>query len=206
MQFIILIKAKKLSDDNDYTEIFADQILQVKNSEAIYEDFAICAFFAVEGMWDPTTLQEEALEEFPLGSVANYRSKLVDAVMNYLACRQKWNAFYEGPLVQCFPSQVPPRKYISHASAQRLKLPYTEKEGYLKFKCMIGLCKDDWSLDDKSHAEQMKLCIELLELGAYCLPGEVIASEKVRKFVGKCMEMELLLCLKNVRQGNRVRI
>ena len=169
--------------------------------EVIYEDFSVTAFMAVEGMWDPSTLQEEILEECSLGSPANYRSKMVDAVMNYLACNRKFAAFFGGPLAQAFPSQIPPRKYISHACAQALRLPYTTKEAFLKFKCMTGLFKDDWSLDDKTHKEQMKLCTEVLELGAYALPGEVIASEKVKVFVEKCMKMDLLMCIKNVRQG-----
>ena len=184
-----------------YTEVYIDQIMQVDNMETIFEDFTVSAYMAVDGLWDPTTLQEEALEESCLGSVANYRSKIVDAVMNYLACKQKWAAFHSGPLVQCLPAQIPPRKYISHASAQALRLPYTSKEAFLKFKCLLGLCKDDWPLDEKSHKEQMKLCMDLLELGAYALPGEVIASLKVKGFVEKCMQMDLLMCLKNVRQG-----
>ena len=69
---------------------------------------------------------------------------------------------------------------------------------------MVGLCKTDWALEEKAHAEQMKLCIDLLELGAYALPGEVIASEKVKTFVEKCMKMDLLMCIKNVRQGKIV--
>ena len=181
--------------------MFIDQILQVKNCETIYEDFAVTAFFAVEGLWDPSTMQEDLMEESPLGSVANYRSKVVDATMNYLACRQKWSAFHQGPLVQAFPTQVPPRKYISHTVAQALKLPYTMTEAFLKFKCLIGLCKNEWELDDKVHADNLKLCMEILELGAYCLPGEVIASQKMKDFVETCMKNELLICLKNIRQG-----
>ena len=184
-----------------YTEIYIDQIMQVKNMETIYEDFSVSAYMAVEGLWDPTTLQEEELEESCLGSIANYRSKLVDAVMNYLACKQKWAAFHSGPLVQCLPAQIPPRKYISAACAQAHRLPYTSKEAFLKFKCLLGLIKDDWSLDEKSHKEQMKLCMDILELGAYALPGEVIASLKVKGFVEKCMDMDLMMCLKNIRQG-----
>ena len=200
--YFIFSKAKDLAGDNDYTEIFVDQVLQVKNCEAIFEDFAITAYFAVEGIWDPSTLQEGLMEESPLGTVANYRSKVVDATMNYLACKQKWSAFHTGPLVQAYPTQVPPRKYISHAVAQSLKLPYTTTEAFLKFKCMVGLCKkDEWSLDEKKHSLNMKLCIELLELGAYCLPGEVIASLTVKEFVESCMKYDLLICLKNVRQG-----
>ena len=152
-------------------------------------------------MWDPSTLQEGFMEESPLGTVANYRSKMVDATLNYLACKQKWSAFFTGPLVQAFPSQVPPRKYISHAVAQKLKLPYNTTEAFLKFKCMTGLVDDEWALDEKTHATKMKLCIEILELGAYCLPGEVIASLKVKNFVEACMKHDLLLCLKNIRQG-----
>ena len=196
------ISAKDLKEDGEYTEIYADQIMQVKNMEVIYEDFTVSAFMAVDGMWDPTTLQEEALEEFSLGSVANYRSKMVDAVMNFLACKQKWAAFHTGPLVQCLPAQIPPRKYISNSIAHALRLPYTSKEAYLKFKCLTGLCKEDWALDEKVHKEQMKLCTEILELGAYALPGEVLASAKVRDFVDKCMDKDLQMCIKNVRQGN----
>ena len=51
----------------------------------------------------------------------------------------------------------------------------------------------------------MKLCTEILELGAYALPGEVIASAKVKDFVNKCMEKDLLMCIKNVRQGKQVK-
>lgn len=193
-----------MKDDNEYTEIHIDQILQVKNSEVIHEDFAVTAYMAVDGLWDPTTLQEDILEECSLGSPANYRSKIVDATTNFLACNQKWAAFFGGPLTQAFPTQIPPRKYISHACAQALRLPYTSKEAFLKYKCMVGLCKTDWALEEKAHAEQMKLCIDLLELGAYALPGEVIASEKVKTFVEKCMKMDLLMCIKNVRQGKIV--
>ena len=195
-----------MKGDNDYTEVFIDQTLQVKNCEAIYEDFVVTAFLSVDGMWDPNTLQEGIMEESPLGSTANYRSKMVDAVMNYLACARKWSAFYNGPLVQAFPMQVPPRDYISASCAKALKLPHNSKEAFLKFKCLIGLCKKDWEIDEKVHSEQMKLCVEILELGAYCLPGEVIASRNVKDFVEKCMEKDLLACLKNVRQGKFPRI
>ena len=169
--------------------------------ETIYEEFVATVFFAVEGCWDPRTMQDGTLESTPLGTAANYRSKAVDATMCYIACKQKWASFSVGPLVQCFPSQIPPRKYLKHDMAQKLKLPFTCKEAYQKLSMLIGKCKSDWDLTDVEHGEQMKLCYEILELGCYCLPGEVIASEKVKDFVDTCLKMDVLYAMKKIRQG-----
>ena len=197
----ICFTAKDLATPDDYSEVHFDQLLQAKNIEAIYEEFLVTAFFATEGCNDPRVLQDEALEGTPLGTLANYRAKVLDAAMCFIACNQKWMAFHSGPLVQSFPKQIPPRKYLSHKLAQALKLPYTCAEAFQKFKKLLSQCKEDWEVDDKVHGEQMKICREILELGAYVLPGEVIASEKMKDFVCKCLQKELLLCIKKIRQG-----
>ena len=169
--------------------------------ESIYEEFLVTAFFAIEGCNDPKILQDESLEGTPLGSLANYRSKVLDASMCFIACNQKWMAFHTGPLVQSFPNQIPPRKYLSHKVAQALKLPYTCAEAFRKFKKLLSESKTDWELNDQEHEEQLKICKEILELGSYVLPGEVIASEKMKEFVCKCLKMELLMSIKKIRQG-----
>ena len=198
---LISITAKELTLPDDYSEVHFDQLLQAKNIEAIYEEFLVTAFFATEGCNDPRVLQDEALEGTPLGTLANYRAKILDAAMCFIACNQKWMAFHTGPLVQSFPKQIPPRKYLSHKLAHTLKLPYTCAEAFQKFKKLLNQCKEDWEVDDKIHGEQMRICREMLELGAYVLPGEVIASEKMKDFVSKCLQKELLLCIKKIRQG-----
>ena len=100
-----------------------------------------------------------------------------------------------------FPNQIPPRKYLSHKVAQALKLPYTCAEAFRKFKKLLAESKTEWELNDQEHEEQLKICKEILELGSYVLPGEVIASEKFKDFVCKCLKMELLMSIKNIRRG-----
>ena len=85
--------------------------------------------------------------------------------------------------------------------AQKLKLPFTCKEAFQKLNMLIGKCKLEWDLTDGEHGEQMKLCHEILELGCYCLPGEVIASDKVKDFVDICLKMDVLYAMKKIRQG-----
>ena len=182
--------------------MFIDQTLRATNIETIYEEFVAQIFFAVEGCWDPKTLQDEALEGSPLGSLANYRSKVIDAVLNYVACRQKWYSFHRGPLAQCFPTQIPPRKYLEHKVAQSLKLPFICKEAFLKLGSLLFKCKQGWELSDKIHDEQMKIGQEILELGCYCLPGEVIANEKIFEYINECLKQDMLMSLKKVRRGN----
>ena len=79
--FNVILKtpqAKELEDDMQYTEIYVDQILQVKNMEVIYEDFTVSAFMAVDGLWDPTTIQDEELEESCIGTCLLYTSDAAD--------------------------------------------------------------------------------------------------------------------------------
>lgn len=169
--------------------------------ESIYEEFIVSVFFAVEGCYDPRTLQDETLESTPLGSLANYRDKVLDAVMCFVACNQKWLSHHRGPLVEAYPNQIPPRKYLSHKVAQALKLPYTCAEAFTKFKFLLTQCKSDWELNEKEHEEQLRICKEILQLGCYVLPGEVIASQKAEKFVMQCIEKELMMSLINIRRG-----
>ena len=61
--------------DEHFAEVFIEQIRQVTNSEVMFEEFAIQAFFNPDDLWDPRILNEEALETSPLGTVSNYRNK-----------------------------------------------------------------------------------------------------------------------------------
>ena len=63
--------------DDNYTEIFIDQLVQISNSEAMFEDFHVQIYFSTENLWDPKIIQNEELESSPLGSKANYRSKYI---------------------------------------------------------------------------------------------------------------------------------
>ena len=63
------------SHDENYAEVFMDQLRCISNSEVLYEEYAIQAFFNPDDLWDPKILNEEAGERFPLGSLANYRNK-----------------------------------------------------------------------------------------------------------------------------------
>ena len=78
---------------------------------------------------------------------------------------QKFKALYEGPLMQVFPETIPARSYMSHGMAQALGLPYTIKEAWVRYRNLTHECKKEWENGEKSHVEQMKLCVSLLELG-----------------------------------------
>ena len=64
-------------DSNEYNEVFVDQTRKVQNQEVIYEEFTVHMFFACEDLWDPTILQNQNSDGTALGTVANYRAKLV---------------------------------------------------------------------------------------------------------------------------------
>lgn len=71
--------------DEHFAEIFIKQLRLVTNSEVLYEEFAIQAYFNPEGLWDPKILNEEVLESSPLGTISNYRNKyLVSARKNVI--------------------------------------------------------------------------------------------------------------------------
>ena len=61
--------------DSHFAEVFIKQTRMITNSEVLFEEFAIQAFFSQDDLWDPRILNEEALESSPLGSISNYRNK-----------------------------------------------------------------------------------------------------------------------------------
>ena len=67
--------------------------------------------------------------------------------------------------MQIFPESIPARSYISHGVAQALGLPYTVKEAWSRYRAITEECKRESEKEDGDHAEQMKLCVSLLELG-----------------------------------------
>ena len=60
---------------HDFVEVKVEQVCKIQNSEAIYGEYLAQIFFALDDVWDPNVLQNDAYEETPLGSVANYRTK-----------------------------------------------------------------------------------------------------------------------------------
>ena len=68
--------------DDNYAEVFIDQIRCISNSEVLYEEFAIQAFFNPDDLWDPKILNEEIGESSPLGSLSNYRNKYLVSFNN----------------------------------------------------------------------------------------------------------------------------
>lgn len=95
--------------------------------------------------------------------------KIQDAVLNFVACMQKFKILYEGPLVQIFPETIPARDYISHGAAQALGLPYSIREAWKRYRILVGDCNKEWEKENGNHEEQMKLCVSILELGMYNL-------------------------------------
>lgn len=61
--------------DDNYAEVFIDQLRCITNSEVVFEEFAIQMYFNPDDLWDPTILNEETWESSPLGSLSNYRNK-----------------------------------------------------------------------------------------------------------------------------------
>ena len=61
--------------NDHFAEIFIKQIRHITNSEVMYEEFTIQAFFNPDGLWDPRIVNEETLENSPLGTISNYRNK-----------------------------------------------------------------------------------------------------------------------------------
>ena len=80
---------------------------------------------------------------------------------------QKFKALYEAPLAQFFVNSFQARDHMSHGMAQSLQLPYTVKEAWSKYRKLKNLCKKEWEIDNNEHADQMKLCISILELGKF---------------------------------------
>lgn len=67
--------------------------------------------------------------------------------------------------MQMFPNSFPAREYVSQGVARSLQLPYTVKEAWEKYRRLANSCKKEWKIENKEHAEQLKICTSLLELG-----------------------------------------
>ena len=57
-------------------ELFARETVRIENSECVYVDLKVEALFSEESLGDPRIFNNESLEQSPLGSLANYRSKI----------------------------------------------------------------------------------------------------------------------------------
>ena len=55
--------------------MFVDELTKITNSEVIFSDKLVRVYFPTEGISDPTTFNEQELEETQLGTFANYRNK-----------------------------------------------------------------------------------------------------------------------------------
>ena len=62
--------------ENNEIEVFADEILQIQNREAVYRDFYVQVYFSTENLVNQYIFNESALEAAPLNSVANYRTRI----------------------------------------------------------------------------------------------------------------------------------
>lgn len=58
-------------------EIFADELVRVENTEVIYRDLMVQVYFCEDMLGDPTIFNNDELEESPLGTLANYRIKIM---------------------------------------------------------------------------------------------------------------------------------
>ena len=56
-------------------EIFMDEWIRVESQEVIYTDRLVKVIFGEEGLYDPSLINEQELEESPLGSFSSYRNK-----------------------------------------------------------------------------------------------------------------------------------
>ena len=95
---------------------------------------------------DPSIFNNEEMEESPLGSLSNYRCKIMvrlarndmrgsivialfqDASVNYFGTLYKWNSLLEGCLAQELPEYVPGHEYLSSDSVRRYKVNHLVKE------------------------------------------------------------------------------
>ena len=77
---------------------------------------------------------------------------------------QKLAVLFNGPLKQEFPRVIPARQYLSLAKANALNLPFSTKDAPRKFEKLQKEMRLSWGPEDKIHAEQLKLCKQLLEI------------------------------------------
>ena len=57
-------------------EIYADEVLKITNDEATYVDLYVQAYFSFDDLGDQKIFNENELEMAPLGSPANYRTRV----------------------------------------------------------------------------------------------------------------------------------
>ena len=58
-------------------ELYADELVVVENTESAYTDLAVQVYFSEEMLGDPTIFNNEEMEESPLGTLSNYRCKIM---------------------------------------------------------------------------------------------------------------------------------
>ena len=67
------IESYKESD----VEIFVDEWIKIENQEVVYTDRLVKILFEEDELYDPSLINEQALEESALGSFSNYRNKIM---------------------------------------------------------------------------------------------------------------------------------
>ena len=60
---------------NSDVEIFVDEWVKVENQEVVYTDRMVKVLFSEDDLFDPCLINEQVLEESPLGSMSSYRNK-----------------------------------------------------------------------------------------------------------------------------------
>ena len=188
-------------DPNAFNEMHVEQIKHLENQEMIFDEYDVSVFFCIKDLWNPEVFQSGEMEGTALGTAANYREKVVDAALNYMSARQKFEAMYEGSLKQKLPETIPARQYVSSAVAQALYLPYSAKDAVKKFNRLLQKTKTTWNIESNEHKEQLKLGAALIELGAHMMPQLFLDSCACREFIDKCLQNDFLACLINIRKG-----
>ena len=62
---------------NNEVELFAREVVRIENDECVYIDLKVDALFNEEALGDPNIFNNESLETSPLGSLSNYRQKIM---------------------------------------------------------------------------------------------------------------------------------
>ena len=189
-------------DPNSFNEMHVTQIKHLQNQEMIFDEYEVSIFFCTKGLWNPEVFQNGEMEGSLLGSTANYREKAVDAALNFLSAKQKFDAMYEGVLKQKLPETIPARQYVSANVAQALSLPYSSRDAVKKFNNLLQKTKSSWNIESSEHAEQMKLGAALIELGAHMMPQFFLDSYTCKEFINKCLQNDFHACLINIRKGD----
>ena len=73
---IFTVKDNEAFNGNEI-EVFVDEMVRITNAEATFTDKYVQVFFSEVNLNDPSLFNEQELEESQLGSLANYRSKVM---------------------------------------------------------------------------------------------------------------------------------